>query len=62
MHFLDRIDVEVRERGATHLRIGGIRSVHGKDGGGPALTVHGKLLREIRCTVGVGHGTGGEQE
>ena len=62
LHFLDGIDIEGRERSATHFRIGGVGSVHGKDRGHAALTVDGKLLREIRSSVGVGHGARRQQE
>ncbi len=62
LHFLDGIDIEGGEGSATHFRIGGVGSVHGKDRGHAALTVDGKLLREICSSVGVGHGPRRQQE
>jgi hypothetical protein len=60
--FFDRIDVEVREGGATHFGVARIGAIHGKNGSGAALAVDGELLCEIRGAVGVGHGAGGEEQ
>ena len=59
---LNRIDVEVGERGAAHFGVGGVDAVHGEHGGGAALSVDGELLGEIGGSVGVGLRAGGEQE
>src|SRR4029077_966180 len=47
LDFLDSVDVEVGKGGAAHLRVGGVDAVHGKDGGGTPLAVHGELLGEV---------------
>ena len=62
LHFLDGIDVEVGEGGAAQFGVGGVRSIDGKDGGGAALAVDGKLLSEIGGAVGVRHGAGSQEE
>ena len=62
LHFLDGIDVEVGEGGAAEFGVGGVRSVDGKDGGGAALAVDGKLLSEIGGAVGVRHGAGSQEQ
>jgi hypothetical protein len=60
--FLNRVHVEIGKRRATHLRIGGVDTVHGEDGCRAALAVYCKLLREIGGPVGVGHSAGGEEQ
>ncbi len=62
LHFLDGVHIEVRERGPAEFRVGGIRSIHGKDGGRAPLAVDGKLLREIRSAIRVRHRARGQQQ
>ena len=62
LDFLYGVDVEVGEGGAAHLGVGGVDAVHGEDGGGTALSVDRKLLREVGGAVGVGHGSSGEEQ
>src|SRR5262249_27388010 len=62
LHFLDGVDVEIGESGTAHFRIGGVGAVEGEDGSSATLAVDRKLLREICRTVGVGHGSGGEEQ
>src|SRR5260370_24481714 len=62
LHFLDGVHIEVRERGPAEFRVGGVRSIHAKDGGRAALAVDRKLLREIRRTIGVRHRSGGKEQ
>src|SRR5271165_2421467 len=62
LHFLNSVHVEIGKGCAAEFRVGGIRVVHGEDGGDAALSVDGELLSEIGRAVGVGHGAGGEEE
>ena len=58
----DRIDVEVREGRTAHLGIADVGAVHGKGSFNAALPVDGELCGEVGGAVGVGHGSGGQQQ
>jgi len=62
LYFLDRIHVEVGKGGAPQFRIGRVEPVHRKHGCRTALSIDGKLLREVRRAVCVRHGAGCQQE
>ena len=62
LHFLNGIDVEVRECRAAEFGIGGVRAVHCENRGNATLAVDCELLREICGAVGIGHGSGGEEQ
>src|SRR6185369_7222626 len=62
LYFLDGIHVEIGKSGASKLRIGGVEPVEGKDGGGPALSIHRELRGKVGGAVGVGHGAGRQQQ
>jgi len=59
---LDCIHVEVGEGGAAHFGVGDVGRVHGEGGFDAALAVDGELGGEVGCAVGVGHGSGGEEQ
>lgn len=62
LNFLDSVYVEVGKRSPTHLGIGGVHAIHGKNGGRTTLPIDRKLLREIRGPVRVRHRAGGQQQ
>ena len=62
LNALHRIDIEIGECGAAHLRIADIGAVHGEGRFHPALSVDGKLGGEVGRAVGVGHGAGSQQQ
>ena len=57
-----RVDIEVGEGCAAHLRVAGIRAIRGEDRFHAALAVDSELLREVGGAVGVGHRARGQQQ
>ncbi len=62
LNFLDRVDIEVAEGGAAHFGVADIGSVHGEGGFDAALAVDGELLGEVGGSIGIGHGSGRQQQ
>ena len=62
LELLDRIDVEIRERAAAHLRIADVRAVHGEYRLHATLPIDRELLCEVGRPVCVGHRAGRQEQ